>query len=103
MFFFEPGSQAESNWVIFLFHVASAGVSWWYSPGRWSGLEGLNGFIHMPIALTKTTGNELSFLLPPFRNLRASPRVLSLRVVILLTLWHRAPRNQAESCQSSLG
>lgn len=39
--FFEPGSQAESNWVIFLFHVASAGVSWWYSPGHWSGLEGL--------------------------------------------------------------
>ena len=62
-----------------------------------------DGFIYMPVALTETAGSELSLLLPLHCHLRTSPHVLSFRVVTLLTLWHRGPRSQGESCQSTLG
>lgn len=35
--FCESGIQAEFNWMISLFHMASTGVTLWYSTGSWSG------------------------------------------------------------------
>ena len=92
----------QLNWVIVLLHVASTGVTWRCSAGHWSGLEGLRR-IHPHACCLDRDGweNAVSLLFPQNCSLRTG--VLSLRVVTLLTLWHRAPRNEDGTCLSSLG
>lgn len=99
---FEQGTQEESNWAILLFHMASDRVSWWWLAGCWSGLEGQR-WIHLhACCIDRDSWKWVVTLLCLHHHLRASPYVLSFSVVTLLILWHRAPRNQDESCRLDL-